>query len=171
LVKKHCCLHLTGKVWGERRPEGRKEVFLQVLLFSLSGENCGIFIDTLEVILENPQIFSVPKTPVFIKGILNFRGRIITIFDLAMLMGLPSIVPPLSPRIVVPTTEHMQIGFLVSQVFDFYVVAEDQLMEPPPQSGTRPEERFVKYIFEKDQQVISVLDTGLLIKTIVEMSL
>lgn len=59
------------------------------LTFSLGSENYGIPLETVKEIIAMLPITEVPKTPSFIKGVINLRGKIIPIMDLRLKLSLP----------------------------------------------------------------------------------
>ncbi|MDY6863556.1 MAG: chemotaxis protein CheW, partial [Thermodesulfobacteriota bacterium] len=62
----------------------KEDKAVQIILFSLSGKSWGIKFEDIKEIIEVRQITPVPKTPPFISGIINHRGNILTIIDLAL---------------------------------------------------------------------------------------
>ncbi len=59
------------------------------LTFALGNEGYGIPIHQVKEIIGMMEITSIPKTPPFIKGIINLRGKIVPIIDLRVKFGLP----------------------------------------------------------------------------------
>jgi len=53
----------------------------KVIIFFLGNEEYGIDIKNVREIIAIPQITRVPKTPVYILGIANYRGNVITVID------------------------------------------------------------------------------------------
>jgi len=60
---------------------------IRVILFELSGEVWGIAFQDVQEVLEVRKPTPVPKTPSFILGVINQRGKIITVIDFALLLG------------------------------------------------------------------------------------
>lgn len=58
------------------------------LTFNLKNENYGIPLGRVKEIIAMLPITEVPKTPVYIKGVINLRGKIIPIMDLRLKFGL-----------------------------------------------------------------------------------
>lgn len=111
----------------------------QYLSFFLSGEEYGVSILRVKEILEYDVPTRVPGMPASIVGVINVRGRVVPIIDLAVRFGLPSsTVTRRSCIVVVELTldgERMVMGLIadaVSQVLDLAVDA----IEPPPSFGT-----------------------------------
>ena len=63
------------------------------LLFDLGKEAYGIPILRVNEIIGMTEITPIPRTPVYMKGIINLRGRIIPVLDLSLKFGLPEKTP------------------------------------------------------------------------------
>ena len=61
----------------------------QYLGFRLGGEECGIGILRVREILEYPAVTRVPATPPWVRGVINLRGGVVPVIDLAAKFGLP----------------------------------------------------------------------------------
>ena len=59
------------------------------LTFKLANEDYGIFLLKVREIIGMMPITSVPKTPAFIKGVINLRGKVIPVTDLRMRFDMP----------------------------------------------------------------------------------
>jgi purine-binding chemotaxis protein CheW len=111
----------------------------QFLGFRIAGEECAIAILRVREILEYETVTRVPATPPSIRGVINLRGRVVPVVDLAVKFGLPE--APITPRTCVVVVDAvlqgqgMVMGLLtdaVSQVLD--LPASE--IEPPPTFGT-----------------------------------
>lgn len=137
----------------------------------MHDDQFGIPIEYLEVILEYQGVYAVPKAPDYIRGVLNLQGRIITIVEIAMLLGYQMTALDENARIVVLATEELQIGFVVSAVSDFINISEDILKPPQQQSNLSVEENFIESIFELDKHVVSVLHIETIISYLATLTL
>ena len=54
----------------------------QLVKFSVADQNFGISINQIFQIIKPQEVFKVPNTPPFIEGLINLRGKVLTIFDL-----------------------------------------------------------------------------------------
>ena len=68
------------------RPESSKEG--KYLTFSLAGEEYGIGILKVREIIGMMPVTPVPRTPDFVKGVINLRGKVIPVIDLRLRFGL-----------------------------------------------------------------------------------
>ncbi len=105
------------------------------LTFSLSDEEYGIGILKVKEIIGMMAITSVPRTPEFVKGVINLRGKVIPVMDLRLKFSMESI--PYSERtciIVVEVDSHestVPIGIVVDSVSEVLNINEIEIEETP----------------------------------------
>jgi purine-binding chemotaxis protein CheW len=88
----------------------------QYIVFSLGEERFGIDSLNITTIDRMKTITRVPKTPSFIKGVINLRGDIIPVMDLREKFKLPTIEETEETRIIILKLEEISIGVIVDQV-------------------------------------------------------
>ncbi len=90
----------------------------QVVALHLGDEIYGIDISIIHTVITPQAITSVPKTPPFIKGVMNLRGRILPVIDLRARFDLPPMDEETakSHRIVIVDTEGISAGLIVDAV-------------------------------------------------------
>jgi len=81
--------------------------------FFLSGEEYGVDVRLVQEIIRVSEITQVPRSPAFIKGVINLRGRIIPVVDLKRKLGLGDVAISRQSRIVVVKLKDRLIGLLV----------------------------------------------------------
>lgn len=105
-----------------RNSEGR-----QFVVFKLGKEEYGIDIQKVTTIEKIMTIARVPKTPDFVKGVINLRGEIIPIMDLRARFGLPAIEETDETRIIIIKIEEVSVGVIVDAVLEVIQLAEDSI--------------------------------------------
>ena len=98
----------------------------------------------------------LPHAPSYIKGMINLRGSVLAIIDLAERLGLPS-VPPHSTSVVV-VIEHGErvVGLLVDAVSDI-LTTHDNHIQPAPDVASELVRSFVKGLLPVDGRMISLI--------------
>lgn len=87
------------------------------LVFKLGNEEYGINIQKIITIIEKDMaIARVPKTPTFLKGVINLRGEIIPVISLRKRFGLSDIEDSEDTRIIIVKLEEIAIGLIVDAV-------------------------------------------------------
>jgi purine-binding chemotaxis protein CheW len=133
----------------------------QYLGFYIGGEEYAIGILRVREILEYDTATRIPGTPPSIRGVINLRGSVVPVVDLAVKFGLPESVVTKRTCIVVVELdlegERTVMGVMadsVSQVMD--LGAED--IEPPPTFGTRVHVDYLRGMGKAGKRFILLLD-------------
>jgi purine-binding chemotaxis protein CheW len=98
----------------------------------------------------------LPHAPPYIKGMINLRGSVLAIIDLADRLGLPSVPPNGTSVVVVIEDGARVIGLLVDAVSDIITATED-MRQVAPETGSAASRDFVEGLLMRDKQIISVL--------------
>jgi len=105
------------------------------LTFSLAGEEYGIGILKIKEIIGMMPITVVPKTPEFVKGVINLRGKVIPIIDLRLRFGMEDIGYNERTCIIVveigQETETIQIGIVVDAVSEVLNIKTGDIADTP----------------------------------------
>ena len=99
------------------------------------------------------QSTSLPHSPDYLVGVINLRGAILPIVNLAIRFGLPSDLPNERHVIIVVQFNEKAFGLLVDSVSDILnVTAED--LRPVPELDSRLAENFFKRVVVQDKRII-----------------
>jgi len=100
---------------------------MQFVVFVLSDEEYGLDIQMVNTIEKMVPITRVPKTPSFIKGVINLRGDIVPIMDLTERFGLTKTEETEETRIIIVKFEDIQMGIIVDEVKEVIYINEEQI--------------------------------------------
>jgi purine-binding chemotaxis protein CheW len=103
------------------------------LTFYLSNEVYGLKILTVHEIIGMMPVTRVPRTPDFIVGVINLRGKVIPVVDLRVRFGMP-VTETADVCIIVVQVRGIQMGIVVDRVSEVVHIAADAI-EPPPSFG------------------------------------
>lgn len=106
------------------------------LLFKLHGEAYAAPLVQVREVIKIPKIKPVPHSPKHMKGVMNLRGQIITVFDLRTKLGLPAQAADAPGLILVVDTDHGSIGALVDSVESVQEIPQSEIAESS--SGKEP---------------------------------
>ncbi len=113
----------------EKRENGAEE---QLVVFQLAGETYGIDISTVHEIIRMQAITDVPRTPDFVEGVINLRGRIVPVIDLHKRFGLVSGEKEKEDsKIMVVEVNNVIVGMIVDSVTEVLRLPTKNI-EPPP---------------------------------------
>ncbi|MFD0959502.1 chemotaxis protein CheW [Paenibacillus chungangensis] len=104
---------------------------LKVIVFGLGNEEYGIEVDKVRTIERMCPITRVPKTPSFIKGVINLRGVVVPVIDLRGRFNLAETELTDNSRIIVVAVADMEVGFIVDSANDVTDIDTDEIDSPP----------------------------------------
>ena len=129
----------------------------QYLTFILSGEEYAISILQVKEIIGYDTVTAVPKTPKWIRGVINLRGKIVPIGDLAGRLGIHSDVNNEDSKIVIVEAGTQCVGMIVDAVDEVLRIEEEQL-----DTSTVTSRDIVRGIAKLDQRLVVILDADAL---------
>lgn len=131
------------------------------LTFELGGEEYGLEILKVQEIIGMMNVTRVPRTPSYVRGVINLRGKVIPVVDLRLKFSMDSQEDTEKTCIIVVqiTTATSQVitGIIVDEVSEVLDIAGDQI-EPPPAFGTTVDTDFIMGMGKIDQKVVMLLD-------------
>ncbi len=131
------------------------------LTFRLMDEEYGIIILDVKEIIGMMEVTPIPKTPGFVKGVINLRGKVIPVIDLRMKFGLESVAyDERTCIIVVEVPSHQGItalGLVVDAVNDVAHIKEEDV-EDTPSFGMDLDTKFIVGMAKSDDHVRILLD-------------
>ena len=131
---------------------------LQLVVFELAGESYGVDIGQVREIIIMQKITRVPRTPAFVEGIINLRGKVIPVVDLKQRLGLGDERPTSGQeRIVVVDHESMGIGLVVDAVSEVLRVPLDTV-EPPSPVITGADMEYLEGVAKMDKRLVILLN-------------
>lgn len=98
----------------------------------------------------------LPQSPTFVCGVINLRGTVLPIVDLAARLGFPPAEPTARHAIIVTQIGDQVVGLLVEGVSDIFTVADDNI-QPTPDVASETARRLVRGIIPLDSRLISVI--------------
>ncbi len=131
------------------------------LTFSLANEEYGIGILKIKEIIGMMPITTVPQTPLFVKGVINLRGKVIPVIDLRLRFDMEGIDYTERTCIIVVEimgkTGTVLIGIVVDSVSEVLNIKEEDI-EDTPAFGTRLDTEFIMGMAKLDGGVKILLD-------------
>lgn len=131
------------------------------LTFSVSGELYTIEISHVKEIIEYINLTSVPMAPSYIRGVLNLRGNVLPVIDLAVrLETKPQPISKYTCIVILEVgsgQENLTLGVVVDEVNDVLSLTDDDF-EPAPSFGSRIRADFIRNIAKVKDRFIILLD-------------
>jgi purine-binding chemotaxis protein CheW len=101
------------------------------LTFFLAGEEYGIEILKVHEIIGLLPITRVPKTPEFMRGVINLRGKVIPIIDARVKFGMPAVEATNETCIIVVQIRGSDVGVIVDRVSEVLNIPEGEIAPAP----------------------------------------
>jgi len=98
----------------------------------------------------------LPYAPHYIKGMINLRGTVLAIIDLAERLGLPSQTPSSASVVVVVEHGSRVVGLLVDAVCDIITITED-MRQNIPDTGDSVSAEFIESLLMMDDRIVSII--------------
>jgi purine-binding chemotaxis protein CheW len=131
------------------------------LTFSLGKETYGIEILKVQEIIEMVDVTRVPRTPTFVKGVINLRGKVIPVVDLRLKFGMEGKDVSRQTCIVVVYVQNgdsrLTMGMMVDAVSEVLDITGESIA-PPPDFGSQVDTAFLLGMAKSENAVRMLLD-------------
>jgi purine-binding chemotaxis protein CheW len=146
-------------ILGSTRQRGGK-----YLTFVLAEEEYGLEILKVREINGLMPITPVPRTPDFVEGVINLRGKVIPVIDLRTKFGMDRIEATEQTCIIVVDDGRIEMGIIVDKVSEVLDIAADDI-EDPPSFGVSVETDFILGMGKAGDRVTILLDISRVLST------
>jgi purine-binding chemotaxis protein CheW len=131
------------------------------LTFKLANEVYGLEILKVQEIIGIMNVTSIPRTPDFIRGVINLRGKIIPVIDLRLKFGMLGQESTDRTCIIVVQislpSHKIVMGLLVDEVSEVLDISQNQI-DAPPAFGASVNVDFILGMGKLGQKVVILLD-------------
>ena len=129
----------------------------ELITFEVEGQLFGIDIMSIREIRAWTPVTRLPGVPHFVAGVVNLRGTVLPVVDLAARLGWKPTEPTPRHAIIVIQLDGQARGLIVDAVSDIVTVASDAL-QPPPSSGGDAIVPFLEGLVAIEDRMVMVLD-------------
>ncbi|MCF8045357.1 MAG: chemotaxis protein CheW [Desulfarculaceae bacterium] len=139
------------------QPTAEEDLVKQFISFRIENFLFGIDIRHVREINQLLDITPVQQTSDYIRGLVNLRGQIVTIFDIAVRLGFPGrTIGPDTHNIVF---KHENAGLLADEIGDVMDI-EDSAIDTPPVNMSGEMSRYVEGVVRLDSELFLILSPG-----------
>ena len=132
---------------------------LHLVGFRIGRETFGVPIDLVHEIVRVPEITSVPDAPDFVEGVINLRGKIVSIVDLRKRFGERDITSHKKNRILVVEFEGKMVGLVVDAASEVLKVPHEDI-DPPPSVFQEGELNYVTGVGKLKDRLVILVELG-----------
>lgn len=134
------------------------------LTFCLGDEEYGIEILKVREIIGMMPITPVPRTPEFIRGVINLRGKVIPVVDLRLKFGMPSVEQTEETCVIVVQADGVEMGTIVDRVSEVADI-DSQNIEDAPFFGDDVQTNYILGLGKSQGRVTLLLDIDSALET------
>ncbi len=131
------------------------------LTFHLGEETYGLEILKVQEIIGMQEITKVPRTPDYVKGVINLRGKVIPVVNLRLKFGMEEIETTRKTCIIVVQVVRGEssviMGIIVDEVSEVLEISAEEI-EPSPAFGTQIDTAFILGMAKTKEAVKILLD-------------
>lgn len=129
----------------------------ELLAFRVAGQDYAVDIMMVREIRSSTAATSLPRAPAFVRGVINLRGMVLPILDLARRLGIGEESDLTRNVTIVVDHDGRSFGLMVDAVSDIISISSDTLQRPPSLSSEL-ELGFVSALAIVDGKMIRILD-------------
>lgn len=136
--------------------ENVSDGILLLSTFYLGDALMGIDALRVQEVIKVNDITMVHHAPDFIMGIMNLRGRIVTVVDLAKRLDLCELKITDDSRIIIVDWDNENVGLLVDAISEV-IPADETAMMPPPSNVSGVQGKFFQGVYKFGDHLIAIL--------------
>jgi purine-binding chemotaxis protein CheW len=137
---------------GQPAAGGMKEL----ISFRIGAQEFCVDIMAIREIRGWTAATALPQSPSFVKGVINLRGAVLPIVDLASRLGFESTEASDRNVIIVAQIGEQVVGLLVDAVSDILTVTDD-IIQPTPDVASETAKSFIRGLIAMDGRMISLI--------------
>ena len=130
----------------------------QILVFRIAREELGLDISCVREVLRPQAIYSLPKTPDFIEGVINLRGHIIALIDLGKRLHAEQIEKEPHQRIIICRVNKFIVGLMVNTLREILALSKEEIRPIPEVVSLQMDAEVLSGIARVGERVIPILD-------------
>jgi purine-binding chemotaxis protein CheW len=132
-----------------------KDDFPLYLVFNLSDSHYGLLIDSVVQIVHMVAITKVTASPLWISGVIGFRGRVIPVVNLRIRFGLQPIKYELSTPIIILQSGKQIAGLIVDTIEGVMPLRLDRMQSP---ADLTIDAKFIDTVTNQEERVLVIPD-------------
>lgn len=134
----------------------------ELITFEVEGQVFGLDIMSIREIRAWTPTTRLPRVPHYVAGVVNLRGTVLPVVDLAARLGWSATEPTPRHAIIVTQLGAQVGGWIVDSVSDIVTVPDEALQPPPPTAGNDTVVPFLEGLAAIEDQMVMVLNLAAL---------
>lgn len=137
---------------------------VKVIVFRLKDEEYGVEVHQVKSIEKLEHITRVPRTPKFVKGVINLRGVVTPIIDLRNRFGIEEAPHTDATRIIIVAVGELEVGLIVDAANDVIDIPLNAI-EPPPEVVGGVEAAYLRGVAKLEKRLLILLNLDKVLNT------
>ncbi len=129
----------------------------QILVVKVSNEEWGLDISCVREVLRRQEVYSLPKTPEFMEGVINLRGHVVPLIDLGRRLYRKPIEEP-GKRIIVCKLNKLVFGLTVDSLKEIVAVPEENIRPMPKVAAMQMDVDMTSGLAKMGERIVPILD-------------
>ncbi len=130
---------------------------MQLVAFKVGREDFGVDVKKVEGVISMVDITRMPRTPDFVEGIINLRGQIVAVVDLAARLGIEASERGSATRIVVVEARDVKVGLVVESP-EVINISRDDIEASPTIASSEVNSSFIRGVVKLGDRLLILLD-------------
>jgi purine-binding chemotaxis protein CheW len=140
----------------KKSDNNKRQMDSEYATFYLKDALCGIALSKIQEINRPAALTVVPQAPDYVMGVINLRGKIVTVIDTGKLLGLSPIAKDDQMRTIIVTDGGESFGLMVDRIGNVVTVDPGEVDPPPANVGDLPGNCFDS-VYKTDDQLVGLL--------------
>ena len=129
----------------------------ELVAFRVAGQDYCVDIMAVREIRGWTQTTTLPHAPEYVRGVINLRGSVVPIVDLAARLGLDPISASDRNVIIITVINEQVVGLLVEAVFDILSIPASAVQETPD-VASEAVKAFINGVITVEEKMIRLID-------------
>ncbi len=137
---------------------------VKVIVFRLKDEEYGVEVNQVRSIEKLEHITRVPRTPAFVKGVINLRGVVTPIIDLRSRFALEEASYTETTRVIIVAVGELEVGLIVDAANDVIDIPVNAI-EPAPEVVGGVEAAYLRGVAKLEKRLLILLNLDKVLNT------
>ena len=131
---------------------------MQIVVFKLGDEHFAVETEKVQGINDMMEVTRVPKSPKYIKGLINLRGSIKSLVDINLLLNLKTVNEP--NTIIILKVQEEEIGITVDEVEEVLDIDEKEIqkLENSNTGANNVNSQYIRGIINVEGKLLTIID-------------
>lgn len=137
----------------------------EIICFEVGDSLFGLPMNQVQEISRDVEVWPVPHAPREVKGLINLRGRVVTVMDVHSRLEIASTQPHGNGRNIIVRSEGELIALHVDRIVDTLTIARRDV-KPAPKDASPTLKDLLSGVYCRESQLVSLLDLEALLAVV-----